>query len=271
MLTLVNVSYQQNENEERINEGASTSQELTSCEICELENYADCYANYAMNLSFMLNNRFHELEAFHNEVFSYIFLAENGLRFSSDKAHRVKRLDKFLESIRASILKVLVTAYRDHIRSRLWYKYDHGRNIIIIRENISLPSDLCLCENSEERLILREELLLPCRNPIIIDYQLNNDGNVSSMSETSLYHIVPLPLILKFFEEWLSVESLNSAEATINDCILTLIGRLRRSLQKLMIVRINDSNEILNEDRLEIIQSIDNNDFTSEIFTHASS
>lgn len=78
-------------NNEGINEGASTSRELTRAEICEIENYAIDTIRLLLaediegrNLTDMLNNRFHELAAFHDQIRSYYSLAEFGAQRITD-------------------------------------------------------------------------------------------------------------------------------------------------------------------------------------------
>lgn len=82
------ITHQQNDNQ-RINEGASTSRDggLSECEKCKISSYAETIVRLMLaedrdggDLTDLVNNHFDALQAFHDEVFSYFYLAEHGTR-----------------------------------------------------------------------------------------------------------------------------------------------------------------------------------------------
>lgn len=272
---------------ERINEGASTSTELSECERCEIFGYAESMVRLMLaedvsagNLTDVMNNHFDELIAFHDEIFSTLVIAEHGARIDSDVTRRNKRLELYNHYIRKMILETIQKACSEHFHLKLWYEYDADRNLILIRENVSFslsnqqnnPSGNCLCENERERNILSESFSVPeIYHPRSI-LQFNVHGEEISVMETVPYHIIPSTLISNFFRVWLSDEDSTYVSAIFSDCVLTLFGRIRRTLQKLLLVQMKNTLIFSNEDRLNIavnVQSNENGTFFAEMFARA--
>lgn len=202
------------------------------------------------NLANMMDNRFHELEAFYDHVNSYYLGAEYGAQGINDDYRRVSRRRLFHQRLREKLLEIFQTACNDHYRHQLWYEYDGERNSIIGRENISLglTTDGCLCTNYEERMILSESFHTPSFQSPEAIIQVSSDSSELSVMEVSPYHIIPLALISKFFQVWLE-DKLDGVPVREDQyCLLTLIGRLRRSMQKLLIVQVRNSRGFSNEE-----------------------
>lgn len=240
-------------NEYRINEGASTSGEPTACEKCEIESYA---ANIALlitatdfqvdNLTDQMNNRFHELEAFHDEIMNNIILAEQSTgRFPSDQHRQTTSFRHFLHYINLYILEIFEKSNEEHHTLKLAYRYDQYRNAIVVSQDISLNWDDCLCDNYGERTRLNSTFVLPRIQPPSITVQVDFNGSCTSVTEISEYHIIPLVMISSFFQLWLSDEIVGDYA---NDCVYTLLARLKRSMQKLVIDRTRNTKEFPYED-----------------------
>lgn len=106
----------------------------------------------------------------------------------------------------------------------------------MVRETNNFSSSDCLCRNSRERsMLLSTSLVLPEYNNVRI-YQYVVDENYVASEETQRYHIVPLALISKFFQVWLSNGM--TSNLYLNNCAWTLVGRLKRSLQKIVLVKL---------------------------------
>lgn len=266
LLISFKISNQQNRTE-RINEGASTSrQDLMNCEKRELRNGAIRTISLMLakdprgeNLTSLINNRFEELQAFSDEIFSYVIQAQNSVSEISNKTRQYYRLDYFTTHLFKEVLMILQKACSDHHRYKLWYEYDSRRKIILIHEYISTVhnnnSNDCLCGNYQERDILSEPFLLPSISYFDEAYQIDIsiDGEVS-MIKTSPYHVIPLRLILKFFETWLTRPTDNAMNECMgfNNCAHTLYLRLRQSMRKLVIARMLQMNKITQNDYVNI-------------------
>lgn len=272
------------DNNERINKGASTSKELTEAEKCEIENYAEDAARLLVaedirgsNLTDMMNNRFHELEAFHDQIYSYSVLAEYGPQALIDMFRRMKRLRFYNTQVINSIKRIIIKACNEHFNYNLRYEYNNQTNMIIGREDISLSSSShnCLCDtNYRERMILSEPFFPPAFQQPEITFQIFDSNTEVSVMEVSQYHIIPLSLISKFFEVWLIDELEDMPETNINGCVLTLISRLRRSIQKLFIVQVKNTELFSNNELYRIglnILSNENYHFFEDLLRRASS
>lgn len=264
---------------DRINEGASTSRDLTEYEETEIFNYAQSTVRLMLaedvsgaSLTDMLNNRFHELVEFHNEIFSNLVLAEYGALAITDLVRRTKRIQLYLHSLRMIILETVETATANHFDLNLWYEYNPMTNTIKVTENVSVPLDDCLCENERERTMMSAPFTLPFNNRSEPSRQFNvNNREVSSM-EAQQYHIIPLALISRFFQIWLSDEPPRYFETDFNDCVSTLFGRIRRSMQKILIVQVRNSHEFSNQDWYDVqsgLQSNANQTFFLNMFGRA--
>lgn len=274
IIEIFQISKQQNDNE-RINEGASTStQQLNQCEKCELHNYAERIVHLMTaedieggDLTDMINNRFNELEAFHDEIFSYFLLAHYGANPFLDQARRNRRLEQFGFELNTITLKIIMKACSEHYRFKSWYEYDNNKNIILIREIFGTSSDGCLCGNDWERRILSTPLQFPEVNFPEVTHQITLNKDEGIITETSQYHIIPISLINKFFKVWLG-ELPTIPNLNYNGCEQTIYGRLKRSMQKLLIVKI--IRESLVNNRNMIINNLTNADVNlfSEIFSH---
>lgn len=278
LLIILKSSIQQNGND-RVNEGASTSrQDLKHCEQCELENCATrmIYLMLAEdprneNLTTIVNNRFDELQVFSDEIFSYIIQAQYSTSEFLNQPRRRERLEYFTSYLFKALLQILFKAYSEHYRYRLWYEYDSVRRIILIHEDISSMHHNdqyeCLCGNYQERNALSEPFILPTVSFLEEAYQsdVSIDEGVS-MIETSAYHVIPLRLILKFFEKWLvgptDGEMIEFME--FNGCILTLFLRLRQSMKKLVIAKLLQNNQGACSRLASDIQSTDARDISME-------
>lgn len=82
-----------------VNEGASTSTGITAFQRYEIGSYAESMVRLMFaedieggDLRDMFNNRYHELEAFYNEVVSIITMVENGAHNITDAGIRIRRL-----------------------------------------------------------------------------------------------------------------------------------------------------------------------------------
>lgn len=273
------ISYQQDENE-RINEGASTSrQDLSKCEECEIAGYADrivrllvAYDRNRGDLTYLMNNDPSSLEAFHDEIISYFILAEYGAKAYSDVNRRAKRLNILREYINTYIVTMIHNACREHYQDNLWYEYNRENNMILVREHISFSSNNNLCENYEERRRLNLPLVLPEYNFSEKIHQHVVIENGVSTDEVVPYHVIPLSLIAKFFQVWLSSDASVTLNANASLCATTMFHRLKRSLQKLIIVklirsrrfftRIQHGNENIhfNVDRLFSVETLEQAD-----------
>lgn len=277
-------------NRERINEGAGTSSDLTQCERCEVFGYAETMVRLMLaedrnggTLTDMMNNHFDELSAFHDEIFSTLVLAEHGARIDSDITRCKKRRKLYIHYIKTMILETIRKACTDHYDLKLWYEYDSERNTILVRENVSFAvrnnddrsntrATNCLCENERERNMLSESLLVPEPNHPESVLQFNIFEDETTVTETKPYHIIPLSLITKFFRVWLSDERSSYLSARFGDCVLTLFGRIRRTMQKLLIVQMKNSHIFSKEDQYNIavnVQSNENDTFFAEMFGRA--
>lgn len=265
----IKISYGMDADPERINDGASTSHELNVHEECELWSYVDSIVRLMTaedadggNLTDIVNNRFYELEAFHTEIFSNLNLAEFGAQFISDADRRSERVEYVIYYSTMKLLEIIVNSCIEHRRFKSEYSYDSENNVITVKESTNLPSDECLCGNYGERRILNEEFSLPVVERPSQFFQLNIHTNGVSMIEVVEYHIIPLSMLSKFFQLWLSDDE-NLSDIGYNRCVLTLIGRLKRSMQKLIIVRTKHS-ERLSIDIHKILLNLANNPFTNK-------
>lgn len=208
---LLQPSEQQNENE-RINDGASTSrQDLDRCENCNIENCAMRTINLMLaedvrgdNLTHMMNHRFDELEEFFNEIISNFMLAKYSTADMLNAARQDSRFEYFLAYLRGTVQEIFYNVCEEHFYFKIWYEYDSQRRMIFVREHVRTNdnSNDCLCGNHQERMILYEPFVIP--NFTFPDkiYQFNSNINEVSVFNTSSYHIIPLCLLQKFFEVW---------------------------------------------------------------------
>lgn len=256
-------SNQIDENRERINDGASASQELTVYEQCELDSYAESIVRLMIaedieggNLTDFMNSRFHELEAFNNEVFTNLMLAEYGAQAISDENRNLERVSYVIGEITLQLVELILKSCTKHHSLKLTYEFNHENNVIIVRENTSFPLNNCLCGNYRERLTLNQEFSMPDLENLGRTFQFNIDRNEVSMMETLRYHIIPLSMFSKFFRLWLLDEP-NATSTDYNRCVQTLIGRLKRSMQKLLLVRIKSSVNSIDAERVLLDTSDD--------------
>lgn len=219
-----------NNNDERINEGASTSTQLEECEIVS---YVDDVVRLMLaedvtggNLTELMNSRFHELQAFYDRISINYILAEHGVQRVNYTTLEYTRREFFTHALKEFITDTVATACSEHYYYKLWYVYDNENNVILPRENISSRSnpENCLCENYEERLILSQPFRLPpLRRPeTILQIAVNNNGAYAM--QVSSYHVIPVALISRFFEVWLSETLEDIPEVDVNGCLFVLIG-----------------------------------------------
>lgn len=265
---------------DRINQGASTSRDLTQYEEIEILNYAQSTVRLMLaeetngaSLTDMISTRFDEIVEFHNEIFSYSTLAEYGSLAITDLVRRTKRIHLYLHHLRMIILETVEMACSNHFDLRLSYEYSHVTNTISVTENVSFPLEDCLCENERERMMLSAPFSLPLNNhsELTLQFVNVNSGRVSTM-EAAQYHIIPLSLISRFFQVWLTDESTGSLQTDFNDCVVTLFGRIRRSMQKILIAQVRNSPEFSNDDFYNIqsnLQYSSNNTFFFNMFGRA--
>lgn len=250
MLTIViylQTSNQQNRSE-RINDGASTSTgqpgELSLHERCEVASYAHRVIHLLLSedssgadLRDMMQNRFDELTAYSDEIFSYLVMTRYGAQRITDLLRRQRRLRLFTYTVSLEIIKIVNEASSGHYRYNMVQNYDRQSNMIVVRENSSYSPNSCLCHNYRERSVLSTPFSLPRNflNRMDIAYQLEVIQNEYHVTELFAYHIIPLPLISQFFDSWLSDQSTNIDNTNFNTCIRTLFGRLKRSMLKLVL------------------------------------
>lgn len=116
-----------------VNDGASTStQQLDNCQRCEILTYAERMVRLMLaediaggEIENLVQNRFNELEAFHDEIYSLIGLAEYGVQSlsSTSAAERRVRLTFFSNNVNQMIARILQRSCVGHYRSQLWYEY----------------------------------------------------------------------------------------------------------------------------------------------------
>lgn len=253
----------------RINEGASTSREpsereLDNCVRCDLQNRAlnlvllmtaEDSANE--NLTYMMNNRFSELEAFYTEVNHIILDVEfQGSNTSAEEG--IRRLNYFTEMTDQKLLELFQKACTDHYYYHSFCEYNRQMNRVFLRETIDYNTN-CLCRNSwEEQPVLNAPFSLPVAKKPEKKYALlffKNEDRLTA-EEISIHHVIPLELITRFFQVWLSDDSDSHLRNIFNGCVLKLFGRLKRSMQKILLVSIRKSGifshqpESLNNDNL---------------------
>lgn len=89
-----------------------------------------------------------------------------------------------------------------------------------------------------------------------------------------LKSIIPLSLIQQFFEKWLTGLSDSSMHQDFNNCVNTLYGRLKQSMQKVILAVIKSLENIFENDRLEIgavIESRGSDNIFTDIFSYTDS
>lgn len=244
---IVVTSFQLSKQNGRINYGASTSSGQTrelSFEECEIIGYADRIINLLFSedangadLREMMENHRQELRAFRDEIFSYITVTRFGAQYIADATRQRNRLRFFTSYMTMKILSMVNDDCTRHYRHSLVHNYDSESNMILVTGNVSYQPDTCLCENYRERSILSRPFSLPHNYLHQPDLALQLEVNINQVNtpEVSVYHVIPLSLITKFFNAWLSEEPTNETNSYFNLCIQTLLGRLRRSMQKLLI------------------------------------
>lgn len=114
----------------QINRGASTSRGEPRLEECELNNIAQRLVQLLLaediegtDLVSMARHRFHELEAFYNEVMSSLLLAERGAQFITDFSRRTERLGYFTMSVNEIIRGTILRTCQDHYQQRLYIRF----------------------------------------------------------------------------------------------------------------------------------------------------
>lgn len=228
------------------------------------------------NLTEMMNSdRFSELQAFHDHIYSYYFLAEFGIQQFTDANLRERRRNYYVSSLIRALIITIAKSCNSHFCYKLWYEYDSETNTIQGRENISyrFTENDCLCYNYQERLILSEPFVPPSlQRPETTVQIFINDSEVSLL-DVQQYHVIPLPLISRFFQIWLSGDSLDFPENQFTGCLRVLIGRLRRSMQKLLIVQMRNSQAFSDEEWYTIRSNLEssNANFFTELFRRRNS
>lgn len=133
--------------------------------------------------------------------------------------------------------------------------------MILYREDTVLSQN-CICERQGQVTVQRHPVLLP---------KISRPKNImkpigrSSRKRTLNYHIIPLRLISEFFKTWLSHEFPVRANANFNGCVLGLADRLKRFIEKILIIRILNSRELSNEIGINV-QTIINDAITPEMY-----
>lgn len=249
MILVINlqISYQQNNT---FNGGPSTSTEdISATERCELLNYAGRLLTLLLaedssdvDLTEMAENRFDELTAFHDEVFTYVVLARFGAQNMDDRARRHRRLAFFTHHLALTTLNMMAEHCTTHYSYDMVYEYNRPHNMILVRKNVSYQPDSCLCGNYRERSSLDVPFVIPHVERPDLTVQVEIDRrNRLQIAELNVYHIIPLPLITKFFETWVSNESTNVDDTNFSNCVRTLFYRLRRSMRKLLLASLGRS------------------------------
>lgn len=218
----------------------------------------------------MSSNRFYELQAFHDELFTHFVHAEFGIRGFHEitPEERETRLENFIVIINQIILKLTQNVCSRHFRDRLWYEYDINTNTILYRENITFVTDDCLCETNPVQTISTELPSISRNNNTEKFYKLVKN---STLVKVSHYHIIPVAMISNFFQTWLSEEFTKIENSRFNGCVQKLYKRLKRSMHKLLIVTLKNtrefsSNEIISSDDAQLVMS---DEFNTEILKRA--
>lgn len=121
------------------------------------------------------------------------------------------------------------------------YEFDNDRNMNLVRESMTTLDD-CLCANNHvEQSILSLPLTLPATRRTDFDIGVYVTSARVSIEAIRAYHIIPLQLITRFFELWLSNELSSYSNNDFNGCVRTLFGRLKRSMLKILLVSMKKS------------------------------
>lgn len=151
------------------------------------------------------------------------------------------------------ISEVIQKACLSHYKLKLQLEHDGNGNIKLVHESLrcssSQGSSNCLCVNfAQEQSVSSVPLVFTALRRPNIEMNVYVTETRSSLVPITVYHIIPLPLITRFFDYWLS-DTVAFPNNSFNDCVKTLFFRLKRSMQKLLIVNIKRTR--LFRDRLE--------------------
>lgn len=261
----------------KISEEAFTiKQKLTSSQECDISNFAERVVRLLTSedresdLIYFANNRFPELQAFHDELFSYFSKVEFSNKDLSDvtPAESSEKLRHFLTALELMMLQMALNSCSRHFHGKQWRKYEHEKNIILLHENVSFSENTYLCKSNQKQSITKTFLPL---DKYHYSMKLPKNFNSENEVEMSKHHLIPLTLISQFFQSWLSNQS---SSTNSNNCTNEVLSRLTQSMQKLLIVSLKNSKKSTNEDNLNInfaIESIINNNYSTEIFEHTDS
>lgn len=236
-------------NNQRVNEGASTSRHeepVDESMHCELIGYAERFVLLMtaqdfrdLSMTEMMNDHYPELEAFYNEINAILVAAEFGHgEIEIDLEVSARRLRYFRTTVNLFLSQIVQKACESHYRLNSFYEFDHQNGNINVHQTLNCESSECICTNNpRERSILSAPLRLPAprRSENLIPSSQNNLD-----VEISAHHIIPIQLITRFLNVWLS-DHPTPPDNNFNGCMQTLFGRLRRSMQKLLLVSMRNS------------------------------
>lgn len=242
-----------------INYGASTSNGILSTqEVSELREYANRLVTLLMaedrnnrSITEIITNNPEELISFHDTVLYYFRLVSHGRPYITDATRRKERTSLFRYYFHTRVSETLFETCSRHFHQHLQYRYNQEVNMFTVDKIVTYdPNHSCLCGNYQERLILNQPFPIDFNYLTEIDsivyFEINNRTELQTVLSVSAYHVIPLKLILRFFETWLSDESTRISALQYNPCVHTLFGRLRRSFRKLLLVSTRRSPGYLN-------------------------
>lgn len=260
-------SHQQDDSRENIRGSRET------LEIIELGSYAARLVNLLLSedtsgvdLEQMMVDRFDEMVAFHDEVISYFELAKFGAQRITDPVRWNRRLNNFLRSIFMVTSITLNKACTGHYYWHSSYSFNPTSNMIEVSESVGHSQrTACLCGSYRRGEV--STLSAPFATPStylsndssVVQWEIRGDEIIKS--ELSVYHVIPLRLISKFFDTWLSDNSTEISDPSFSGCLRILFGRLRRSMRKLFLVSVRRSSGFS--------INVDSNNFFSEAVERA--
>lgn len=289
-------------NNYKVNEGASTSSapqegELTKEEKCELDGYAKnivflTFANdiHGGDLRDMVDNRYDELEAYVDFMESYYYFANYGANFYRKKSFELlpnhkQRIQYLQERVFARVTEILYQACSQHFHQEFAYIYNREDGSFTTWENIMVNSGSCLCSYADKMgsygckdMRRQKSRTLKLQAGTDRPYKFLSTDMRAGQINLSQHHIIPLSLIAKFFRIWMSngVPPSPGRNVQMNDCINILHSRLRRSVAKVMVHKVNMLNAasggryLVSYDIYDVVKDHFFTEFFKSLFAHSS-
>lgn len=266
-------------------------------ERCELDEYAESIVSLTFaedieggELRDMIDNRYHELEAYVNFLESFYNYASYGPNYyevtnSQLLPNHRERLKYVHLKVYARISEILYSACANHFHQEFAYVYKREDNSFTFLENLSVNSDRCLCSNANERgscgyAGIRRKAVRTLKfkagrdRPVKflrVDKRTGPNGNI----RLSQHHIIPMALIARFFRVWMkSDKSTPGRSLRVNDCVNILNSRIKRSVKKVMVHKIKKMNEaasgyMVNHDISDVVNDSYFEKFFESLFAHS--